>query len=69
MKSASKRASADAVPPGTAQIDERLNPTPERSTLRHRASISFSRQERDEIRHGFQQHIFVDRYCAAAAFP
>ena len=30
--------------------------------------ILLPRQERDEIRHGFKQHIFVDRYCAAA-FP
>ena len=37
-------------------------------TLRSRKFISIPRQERDEIRHGFQQHILVDVLCSAA-FP
>jgi hypothetical protein len=39
--------------------------TPQRSTQRNRA-FSFPRKELNEVRHGFQQHIFIDLLRAAA---
>ena len=40
--------------------------TPHRARRDHANFISIPRQELNEIRHGFKQHIFVDLYCATA---
>ena len=49
-----------AAPHGSDRRTAGLHPAG--SSQHYRASISFPRQERDEIRHGFKPHIFVDRY-------
>jgi hypothetical protein len=41
-------------------------PPPQWSTQRDRACFSVPRQERYEIRHGFEQLVFIDLYRAAA---